>query len=241
MTTEILRFEYGSRAHGTGTVDSDHDFMSIVVEDPETVTGIEQLKTDHHSTAGQESRSGPDDTDTTTYPLRTFAKLAAKGNPTVLTAFFVTDFKSNDYGDLLRNRAHLFLSKEAGSRFLGYAQGQRDALTGKRNKRTNRPELVHKHGYDTKFAYHMIRLQLQGIELMQTGTLVLPLEGMNLGLLKSIREGSIVKDSVLEMSRSLDEDLKKSIGESLLPDTADYPRINKLLHKIHTEVWEANE
>src|SRR5690606_1206463 len=115
-----------------------------------------------------------------------------KGNPTVLTAFFVPEGKLLNYtynGLLLRNRAHLFLSKEAGRRFLGYAQSQRDALTGKRNKRTNRPELVRKHGYDTKFAYHMIRLQLQGIELMQTCNVELPMSDMNRGLLLGIREG----------------------------------------------------
>lgn len=239
MTTEILRFEYGSRAHGTGTVDSDHDYMSIVVESPASVTGIDNVGTTHGSTAPSGQRSTATDTDTTTYPLRQFAQLAAKGNPTVLTAFFVTDLEvMTEHGKLLRNRAHLFITKEAGMRFLGYAQSQRDALTGKRNKKTNRPELVHKHGYDTKFAYHMIRLQLQGIELMQTGALELPMTGMNKGLLLSIREGSIGKTGVLAMSEALDEDLKKAINESLLPQVALRGAINELLHQIHMEVWE---
>jgi len=237
MTTEILRFEYGSRAHGTGTEDSDHDYMSIVVEPPESVIGLGTTRTVHSSTAPEGARSGAGDTDTTVYPLRQFAKLAAKGNPTVLTAFFTKAEFASAEGRHLVNSAPYFISKEAGMRFLGYAMSQRKALTGQRNKRTNRPELVHKHGYDTKFAYHMVRLQLQGIELMKTHALDLPMKDVNLGLLQSIRAGSIVKDSVLALSENLDNDLKKAIDESTLPEKADVDKINEMLLDIHMDIW----
>lgn len=39
---------------------------------------------------------------------------------------------------------------------------------------TNRPELVAEHGYDTKFAMHALRLGAQGVELLTTGRITLP-------------------------------------------------------------------
>ena len=35
--------------------------------------------------------------------------------------------------------------------------------------RVNRPELIAAHGYDTKYAGHVLRLGYQGIEFLETG------------------------------------------------------------------------
>ena len=43
-------------------------------------------------------------------------------------------------------------------------------MTGQAGAHTNRPELVAAHGYDTKYAMHALRLGLQGIELLTTGS-----------------------------------------------------------------------
>jgi len=40
---------------------------------------------------------------------------------------------------------------------------------------TSRPELEAEHGFDAKFAMHMIRLGIQGIEYMESGKTTLPL------------------------------------------------------------------
>ena len=47
-------------------------------------------------------------------------------------------------------------------------------MTGQAGAHTNRPELVAVHGYDTKYAMHALRLGLQGIELLTTGRITLP-------------------------------------------------------------------
>jgi hypothetical protein len=47
-------------------------------------------------------------------------------------------------------------------------------MTGQPGAHTNRPELVAVHGYDTKYAMHALRLGLQGIELLSTGRITLP-------------------------------------------------------------------
>lgn len=239
MNKTILSLEYGSRAHGTNTVDSDSDIMSIFVEDPGFVTGIDTIDTQASSTAGVSNRSGVGDTDETAYPLRKFAALAAHGNPTVLTAFFVPAYIHSEWaGQILVANRKLFLSKQAGARFLGYMRGQRDAMTGMRNKRTNRPELVHKFGYDTKFAYHMIRLGMQGIELMNNSKIQLPMKKDSVKALMSIRSGELTREEVLDWSWALDELLKISIEKSDLQDAPDRAKINELLHEIYMEVWK---
>ena len=47
-------------------------------------------------------------------------------------------------------------------------------MTGEPGAHTNRPELVAVHGYDTKYAMHALRLGLQGVELLTTGRITLP-------------------------------------------------------------------
>lgn len=235
----ILKFEYGSTAHGTNTVDSDHDFMGVFVESPEFVTGIQSLDTIVEKTAVGGARSTAIDTDTTLYPLRKWASLASRGNPTVLTAFFAPVYEIRTFsGNLLLDSKDLFLSKGAGSRFLGYMTSQRAAMTGERNKRTNRPELIHTFGYDTKFAYHMIRLGLQGIELMESGKIQMPMSEDHRTRLLDIRRGKMNKEEVLAWSFEIEEDLKAAITLSALPPEPDTGSINELLHHIYMTEWK---
>lgn len=48
-------------------------------------------------------------------------------------------------------------------------------LEGRLKKFSNRKELLEKYNFDTKFASHLIRLLLEGKELLETGKLVFPL------------------------------------------------------------------
>lgn len=235
----IMLFEYGSRAHGTHTEFSDRDVMGIAIEPPSYVIGLntwEQLQT---STAPKNERSTGADTDTTIYSLRKWARLAAKGNPTVLTALFAPEYEvlSNPFGTTLIEHRDAFISKEAGERFLGYMGSQRQALVGMRNKRTNRPELVHTHGYDTKFGYHMIRLGLQGIELMNTGKITLPMEDGQRDYLVSVRNGEVSKEELLRQSYEVEYLLKEAILASSLPDITNIDNINNLVIATYEFYW----
>lgn len=234
----IMSFEYGSRAHGTATLQSDHDVMTIVAESPSWVTGMSEPKTFQRKTAAQGARSGRDDIDETVYPLRHWARLAAKGNPTVLTALFAPDYEVlTETGAQLTNNSSAFVSKTAGAAYLGYMQSQRLAMQGMRNKKTNRPELVHTHGFDTKFAYHMLRLGYQGAELLRTGELLLPLTGGTLDMLIAVRAGYVSKHMVLELADHLEVTIKSLLVTSALPQVADIARINALLHEIYEQEW----
>ena len=126
---------------------------------------------------GVANRSGAGDLDVIIYSARKWARLALDGNPTVLLILFVPDAEvvvRTAVGAELVDHAHRFVSRLAGRRFLGYLQSQKAAMTGEVGAHTNRPELVARHGYDTKFAMHALRLGMQGIELLTTGRITLP-------------------------------------------------------------------
>lgn len=60
----------------------------VYLELPELALGLERFEFYVWSTAGSERRNGPDDIDVCLYPLRKWAGLAAKGNPTALHFLF---------------------------------------------------------------------------------------------------------------------------------------------------------
>ncbi|MGD8193749.1 DNA polymerase beta superfamily protein [Herbiconiux sp. P18] len=236
----IVTAEYGSRATGVAGRESDRDLMSVFVERPAQVTGLESAKTLAGSTAAAGRRSERDDVDAVIYPLRHWAALAAAGNPTALLLLFVPEHDVvTDAWWSVQGIRSAFVSQEAGHRFRGYSWSQREALTGHRSTRTNRPELVAVHGYDTKFAYHMVRTALHGVELMQTGAVALPLQGESRRMLMAVRAGEMSFDEVLALSDALDARLAGAIGASRLPETADRGRVNEVLHRVHLERWAA--
>jgi hypothetical protein len=116
------------------------------------------------------------------------------------------------------------VSRRAGQRFLGYLRAQRERLEGTRGgKHTNRPELVERYGFDTKFAYHMVRLGLQGVELMETGRITLPMPEADRTWLRALRRGERTRDEALERGGELEARLAalcESTGLPAEPDTA---------------------
>ena len=240
MSNLLYHARVGSHAYGTATVDSDEDFVEVVVEEPNFITGLDRFDTEMSTNTGRTLAGGQD---VTTYGLRKWASLVAAGNPNMIETLFIPNEAHQVGHDLLGQRWWLlavgnrdaFLSKQAGYRFLGYAQSQQFALMGVKNKRTNRPELVHKHGYDTKFAGHLIRVLLEGLDLMRTGMLSFPLPED--AYIRSVRAGEVEKDDLLSLANDLRERLEVATEATHLPERADRDRINDLLHVTYTDTW----
>ncbi len=161
---------------------------------------------------GTANRSGAGDLDVIIYSARKWARLAFSGNPTVLLMLFVPDeevvFRNQAGAELVAN-AHRFVSRLAAGRFLGYPKGQKAAMTGQAGAHTNRPELVAVHGYDTKYAMHALRLGLQGIELLTTGRITLPVPEPHRAYLRSVRCGERSLPEVLDAITAAEEHLSQ--------------------------------
>ncbi|MGW5880094.1 nucleotidyltransferase domain-containing protein [Nocardiopsis terrae] len=238
----VLRCQVGSGVHGLGLDGrNDRDEMGICVEPPEYVIGLRVFEQYVHRTRPAHARSGPGDLDLTVYSLRKWTRLALDGNPTVLLPLFVPDEDVRTLtpvGRELRANAHRFPSRRAGERFLGYLRAQRERLAGTRGGRhTNRPELVERYGFDTKYAYHMVRLGLQGVELLETGGLTLPVPEPDRAWLLALRRGEHSREEALERAAELEARLAGLCGSSDLPATADAAWADRWLCEVYQRVW----
>jgi hypothetical protein len=238
----ILLTEVGSTMHGvTAAADDDVDEMGICIEPPDHVIGLSTFEQYEYRTQPQGLRSGAGDIDRVVYSLRKYVKLAAQGNPTVLMALFTADEHLryiNEVGHDLRTNRKIFLSRQAGRRFLGYLDGQRKKLTGELSARTKRAELVERYGYDTKYAYHALRLAIQGAQLLTDERIELPMLKAHREFLLGVRQGQLkTLDEALAVLDDLVEQLHIAAENSRLPEYPDYDKVNTWLVGAYQNWW----
>lgn len=255
----ILRTQVGSGVHGTAVSgQDDRDEMGICLEPPEFVTGLGRVPNglagesarvvfeqyERHTVwdepGGLANRSGAGDLDVVVYSARKWARLALGGNPTVLLVLFTPDdetmFRDQTGAELVAN-ADRFVSQQAADRFLGYLRGQKAAMTGEAGAHTNRPELVAVHGYDTKYAMHALRLGRQGVELLTTGRITLPMPEPDRGYLRAIRRGEVaLADVVAEVERA-EQQLETLRASDAVPEHPDRRWVDRWLHASHLAYW----
>ena len=142
----ILRGLVGSTVHGLNVNDGieDRDEMGICVEPFEDAMSLwepfEQFI--YRSAAEREgrenARSSAGDLDLTIYSLRKWARLALKGNPTIMLLLFTPDEQllwCDDLGAELRALTPSLVSRRVQGPFLGYLQAQKQRLTGERGQK----------------------------------------------------------------------------------------------------------
>jgi uncharacterized protein len=234
----ILLVEVGSTAHGTGLPGGeDHDELGVVIERPDEVLGLDErgYRTVMQRTQPEGVRSGPGDVDRTLHSLRRFLRLAASGNPSILMTFWAPVLHRTDAGDQLLALGEAFIGRHVIPRYRGYMQAQGMRLLGMRGGQ--RQELVASHGYDTKFAMHCARLGFQGVELLTTGRLALPIEGEPADWLRSVRRGEVPVDEWWDRCRSLDDQLGILEADESLPAEPDRARIERWSVQTHVAHW----
>lgn len=243
----ILRAEVGSTVWGLNISDSgDKDEMGIVVEGLEKMVGFQEYEQTIYRTATERtgehdapSQSG--DLDLTIYSLRKWLRLALKGNPTILTLLFVpmTKWVSGDSRGLkLQELAHQIVSKKAGGAFLGYLQAQRMRLTGEKGGRHGVFDLS-KGEYDGKYAMHMLRLGYQGVELLRTGKMVVPLSDPTRGYLLDVRNGKDSLQGVLTKCGELERELKDLLDSSPLPEAPNMKMVEEWMMETYYQSWQS--
>jgi uncharacterized protein len=255
----ILRAQVGSGVHGTSiSGQDDRDEMGLCLEPPQFVTGLARVPNgirgegpsvafeqyERHTAwdrpGGIANRSGAGDLDVIIYSARKWARLALAGNPTVLLVLFVPDDEvvyRNDVGAELTDNGHRFVSRLAAGRFLGYLNAQKAAVADAGRAHASRPELVAAHGYDTKHAMHALRLGLQGIELLTTGRITLPVPQPHRDYLRSIRRGEVPLAEVIEAVSDAEATLAGLQCHSGVPDQPDRRWVDDWLHRSYLDFW----
>jgi predicted nucleotidyltransferase len=247
----ILRGTVGSTVHGLhhGGQD-DRDEMAIFLEPPEFLVGLrlargsggwQQFEHYVERTQPEGVRSGPGDLDLVAYSLRKWLRLALAGNPTVLLLLFSPGdslLVCTQRGRQLRELSSAIVSRQAGPRFVGYMRAQKERLIGTRGqRRVNRPELIEAHGFDTKYAMHVARLGYQGIELMETGRLSLPMKEPERSRVMAIRTGDVAFEEALTEIEEIEVRLNRAAGASGLPEEPDRAKVDGFVLETYREAW----
>jgi uncharacterized protein len=247
----ILRGTVGSTVHGLHVGEQDdRDEMAIFLEPAEFLIGLRLARSgnswgafEHYveRTQPEGARSGPGDLDLVAYSLRKWLRLALAGNPTVLLLLFSPTESlatCTPRGSALRDLAPSIVSQHAGPRFLGYMRSQKERLIGTRGqRRVNRPELIEAHGFDTKYAMHVARLGYQGIELLSTGRLTLPMPEPARTRIMDIRTGKVGLEDAIDEINEIERRLVAAVEESPLPSEPDYARVDVFLTDAYRESW----
>jgi hypothetical protein len=94
-------------------------------------------------------------------------------------------------------------------------------------------------GFDTKYAMHCARLGFQGVELVTTGRLQLPIEGEPADWLRAVRRGEVGFDEWWVRSLERDGELERLGGDDRYPIGPDQERIEGWMVHAHRAHWAA--
>ncbi len=244
----ILRCQVGSGVHGTSVSGTDdRDEMGICLEPPDYVIGLRTFEQyEWHSAwerpGGLRNRSGHGDLDITIYSARKWMRLALNGNPSVLLPLFVPGSEivaMTPLGEELRALAPVIISRQAGHRFAGYLEAQRRGLLSHdgKGRDVTRPELIEQFGWDTKYGGHMVRLGFQGVELLETGRITLPMPESQRDLVKDIRRGRYTMGQALEIAGDLEARLRVLTEKAPLRAEPDRDAANIWLVSAYGRAW----
>lgn len=233
----IMAFIGGSQLHGAkvqGTDDT--DWYGVFIEPPGKMIGLDRDEFFVYTTGGKEGGNGPQDVDVCLYSLRKWAGMAAKGNPSALHFVFANgQFSTNPWDRIVANR-DLFSSRQHLKPFLKFAEDQMERLCGRKGqKNIHRAELEAKHGYDTKYAMHVIRLYLEGKEYVETGKISLP--NPRVDLLISIREGKYTRGEIEQMGKQLEAEALAAQEKSPLPERVNLAAVSDLVTNVYMDFW----
>ena len=228
----------GSQAHGAKLGETDDtDWYGLYIPPPDKVLGLEHEEHFVFTTGGKRGGNGPQDVDVCLYTLMKWAGLAAKGNPSALHFLFAPLEFGTATWETVRARAEIFLAKGHAKPFLGFADDQMKRLLGQKGqKNVHRAELEERHGYDTKYAMHVIRLYGEAKELMEHGRITLPRPDKD--ELVEIRKGKYSLSEIRELGAQLESEVLAAQARSPLPDRADRDAISQLIAKVHLEFWD---
>jgi uncharacterized protein len=233
----VMAFVGGSQLHGAkvqGTDDT--DWYGVFIEPPDKMIGLDRDEFFVHTTGGKLGGNGPDDVDVCLYSLRKWAGMAAKGNPSALHFVFANEQFGTRWWERIVAHRDVFGSKGHLKPFLKFADDQMERLCGRKGqKNIHRAALEERHGYDTKYAMHVIRLYLEGKEYVETGKITLP--NSRVDLLIAIREGKYKRSEVEQMGRELQADALEAQQRSPLPDRVDLSAVSKLITDVYMEFW----
>jgi uncharacterized protein len=250
---EFLRAEVGSVLYGTNLPGrGDLDLMGVRVESMDEYVRLGTPFEQHiWRSAGGQNPSQAGDVDLTVYGLAKFLRLAVKGNPTIINLLFVPPRMCRLDGalaDELRALRPAIVSRESAGRFLGYMKAQRERLMGERGQKHTGAERRKYYiqapsdaePWDGKYGSHIIRLGLEGVELLTTGQITFPLSEPNWSKVRGIRLGEMSLAEVNEWAKRLESTLLTFHHDNEPSPLADHPdtaAVESWMRSVYLGAW----
>jgi predicted nucleotidyltransferase len=166
--------------------------------------------------------------DITIYSIARYFRLLTDNNPNIIDSLFVPRnciLHSTPIGDMIREQRQLFLHKGCWAKFKGYAYGHIHKIRTK-TPIGKRKTIVEEHGYDIKFAYHVVRLLGEVEQLMIEQDLDL---ARNAEQLKAIRRGDWSIEELESYFTNKEKTLESVYQNCELPEKPNESAIRELL------------
>lgn len=228
----------GSEAYGcadSGTLQSDKDLYGFCLPPRDVVfphmggyihgfdkpPEFEQWQ-EHHCEWNNKSY------DFSVYNIVRYFYLCMDANPNMLDSLYTPRecvVHTTPIAERVREKRQLFLSKKCYHRFRGYAYSQL-AKSNSKERQGKRKILYDLHGFDLKFAYHVLRLCYEAEQILIEGDLDLRRHSDEL---KAVRRGDMTLDQVKEFFTSKEAYLEKLYQTSTLRYSPDTVAIKTLL------------
>jgi predicted nucleotidyltransferase len=106
-----------------------------------------------------------------------------------------------------------------------------------KTRNVKRQELEAKFGFDTKHASHLVRLFIQGKEILTQGTLTVYLKDEDREFVKDVRAGKYSFEFIENYQNNLDAEFKAYAQSSKLPYSTDKVKIRNLLMEVLSEAY----
>lgn len=157
-----------------------------------------------------------------------FFELCRQGSPNFLDILFTREeyvLHCTQVGRMIKDNRKLFISKAIWSKFRGYAWSQMSKMK-ENNAVGNRKEIIEKFGYDTKYAYHIVRLLDEVEQLLESQDMDLQRARE---VMKSVRRGEWKIEDIISWATEKSAALDVTFTQSTLPAKADEEEIRRLL------------
>jgi len=170
-----------------------------------------------------------------------FTQAGLKGSPNLMECLFVKRelvTVGTKMGWYLRDNRRLFLSMKTFHAFKGYANGQMHRIRQRNPETEDRRQLIEKHGYDIKMAYHTLRLLDQLEQILTVNDIDLMRNKEECKLMRSGDWGDFERFDK-EFQRRMDyvTDLSRKCS---LPSQPQEGALKKLLLEIIEEHYPAS-
>lgn len=228
----------GSEAYAVSSGSSDIDIYGVVIPPKGDVFphlngyihGFGAAPSTFSSYQQHHIKRHPKEYDLTIYSIVKYFDLLMNCNPTVIDSLFVPRrciLHTTAISEHLRECRRIFLTQNCRAKFMGFAYSQMHKIDNKTaHDNPKRHADIQTHGYDTKYAYHLVRLVLECQQILLTGDLDIE---QDREVLKSIRRGEWTLTRLKEWFESAEKRIITAQESTKIPAKPDEVAIKRLL------------